>query len=229
MNIHWTLNNCTDCSVWQSQRKLRGFEAEQLKSHTADYTVTQWVLFRVPGSPWGPERGFGSLFGLLFMFRVPFFSILDYRMQRIAARIIVDRILKGHCKNCTQFKLQTALYSFLGHPAQRTFQIFSNLLPWIPGFLRSLGFPGNPLLPGFPGFSGFLGIRGFLGLAKFPGFTGFPGFPGFAECLGFSVFPGFPGLSRFPGFPGFLGLTGFPWFPRFPVYPGCQGFPEFTK
>ena len=101
MNIHWTLNDCTDCSVWQSQRKLRGFEAEQLKSNTADYTVTQWVLFRVPGSPWGPERGFGSLFGLLFMFRVPFFSILDYRMQRIAARIIVDRILKGHCKNCT--------------------------------------------------------------------------------------------------------------------------------
>ena len=46
MNIHWTLNDCTDCSVWQSQRKLRGFEAEQLKSHTADY----WLGFaKFPG------------------------------------------------------------------------------------------------------------------------------------------------------------------------------------
>ena len=68
MNIHWTLNNCTDCSGRQLQRKLRGFKAEQLKSHTADYTVTHWVPFRVPRSPLGPLLGFGSLLGLLFMF-----------------------------------------------------------------------------------------------------------------------------------------------------------------
>ena len=40
-------------------------------------TVTQWVPFRVPGSPRGPFWGFGTPLDPLLMFWVPFFSILD--------------------------------------------------------------------------------------------------------------------------------------------------------